>query len=232
MGRETLQRTVDLAQNQLNMEVIYGDTDSIMINTNSTDLAQVKELGSQVKREVNKLYKTLELELDGVFKSMLLLKKKKYAALVVDERPDGTVGYTKELKGLDLVRRDWCRLSKTLGKFVLDRILSGESREAVVEAIHGRMDEVATAVRAREIPIDEFVVTKGMNKSIKDYPDAKSQPHLQARPQPFAAAAAAAAAAVQSALLAVSCRMSPVGCLLLDVSCWRPLPTLPLPRAA
>ena len=25
MGRETLQRTVDLAQTQLNMEVVYGD---------------------------------------------------------------------------------------------------------------------------------------------------------------------------------------------------------------
>lgn len=33
MGRETLQRTVDIAQNQLSLDVIYGDTDSIMINT-------------------------------------------------------------------------------------------------------------------------------------------------------------------------------------------------------
>jgi hypothetical protein len=33
MGRETLQRTVDVAQTQLNLNVIYGDTDSIMINT-------------------------------------------------------------------------------------------------------------------------------------------------------------------------------------------------------
>jgi DNA polymerase alpha subunit A len=94
-GRETLQRTVDLAETKWNMEVIYGDTDSIMINTNSTDLAHVKELGNQVKREVNKLYKTLELELDGVFKSMLLLKKKKYAALVVEEGKDGEVYYSK-----------------------------------------------------------------------------------------------------------------------------------------
>lgn len=61
-------------------------------------LLQVKDIGNQVKREVNKLYKSLELDLDGVFKSMLLLKKKKYAALVVVERPDGTVTYDKEMK--------------------------------------------------------------------------------------------------------------------------------------
>lgn len=60
--------------------------------------AQVKEIGNQVKREVNKLYKSLELDLDGVFKSMLLLKKKKYAALVVVEHADGTISYEKEMK--------------------------------------------------------------------------------------------------------------------------------------
>lgn len=34
-----------------------------------------------MKAEVNCLYKCLEIEIDGVFKSLLLLKKKKYAAL-------------------------------------------------------------------------------------------------------------------------------------------------------
>ena len=42
-GRESLQRTVDLSETQLGLEVIYGDTDSVMINTHSTDLKQVKE---------------------------------------------------------------------------------------------------------------------------------------------------------------------------------------------
>lgn len=37
----------------------------------------------QVKRAVNKRYKLLEIELDGIYKSMLLLKKKKYAAMKV-----------------------------------------------------------------------------------------------------------------------------------------------------
>lgn len=58
----------------------------------------MKDIGNQVKREVNKLYRSLELDLDGVFKSMLLLKKKKYAALIVVEGPDGSVTYEKEMK--------------------------------------------------------------------------------------------------------------------------------------
>ena len=34
-------------------------------------------------------------------------------------------------------------------------------------------------MRAKEVPLKEYVITKGLNKSPKDYPDAKAQPHLQ-----------------------------------------------------
>lgn len=110
---------------------------------------------------------------------MLLLKKKKYAALVVAEQPDGTVTYTKERKGLDMVRRDWCVWSKDLGYTVLDHILSGEERETIVGKIHLLLEAEAAAARAGELPLAKYVITRGLNKHPKDYPDANSQPHLQ-----------------------------------------------------
>lgn len=61
------------------------------------------------------MYRLLEIDIDGVFKSMLLLKKKKYAALTVQKTGD-TVTYKEELKGLDIVRRDWCLLAKQAGE--------------------------------------------------------------------------------------------------------------------
>ncbi|MEQ2185686.1 hypothetical protein GOODEAATRI_020845 [Goodea atripinnis] len=70
-----------------------------------------------VKAEVNKLYKLLEIDIDGVFKSLLLLKKKKYAALVVEQHAEGRYSVKQELKGLDIVRRDWCDLAKECGKY-------------------------------------------------------------------------------------------------------------------
>ena len=42
-------------------------------------------MGKLLKQEVNVLYKCLEIEIDGVFKSLLLLKKKKYAALKIED---------------------------------------------------------------------------------------------------------------------------------------------------
>ena len=53
-GREILQSTVDLVSN-LNLEVIYGDTDSIMINTGSDDIADVRAKGAAVKKEVKRM---------------------------------------------------------------------------------------------------------------------------------------------------------------------------------
>lgn len=38
----------------IHRQVIYGDTDSIMIHTGLDNLAQAKEIGSKVKKEINK----------------------------------------------------------------------------------------------------------------------------------------------------------------------------------
>lgn len=69
-----------------------------------------------MKSEINKSYKLLEIDIDGIFKSLLLLKKKKYAALIVEPTGDGKYVTKQELKGLDIVRRDWCELAKMAGK--------------------------------------------------------------------------------------------------------------------
>lgn len=183
MGRETLQKTVDIAQHTVGLDVIYGDTDSIMINTRINDteeIAQVTKLGEKVKKEVNKLYRTLELEIDGIFRSMLLLKKKKYAARTVEKVENGKiVKYGQELKGLDLVRRDWCIQSRETGRYVTEQILSGEENEILVSNIYNHLESVATKMRSNELELEKYTITKGLSKHPNDYPDAKSLPHVQ-----------------------------------------------------
>lgn len=177
-GREILQSTVNLASN-LEMNVIYGDTDSIMVYTNSTDLEEVKKMGNTLRKSVNQHYKLLEIGIDGYYKHMLLLKKKKYAALLVEEKGDGRLVETIETKGLDLVRRDWCDLSHDVSSHVLDLILSDKEREDVVNEIHTYLEVVAEKIRQGEIPLEKFVINKQLTKRPVDYADAKNQPHVQ-----------------------------------------------------
>ncbi|XP_047424576.1 DNA polymerase alpha catalytic subunit isoform X2 [Mugil cephalus] len=176
-GREILMHTKDMVQ-KMNLEVIYGDTDSIMINTNSKSLEEVFKLGNKVKAEVNKLYKLLEIDIDGVFKSLLLLKKKKYAALVVEQHGEGKYGVKQELKGLDIVRRDWCGLAKECGNYVIGQILSDQSRDTIVENIQKHLVEVGEKVSSGSIPLNQYEIHKALTKDPQDYPDKKSLPHV------------------------------------------------------
>merc|ERR1719412_2227853 len=114
----------------MNLDVIYGDTDSVMVNTNSLDYNEVFKLGAKIKSEVNKLYKLLELDIDGVFRYMLLLKKKKYAAVTLEKDRDGNMVQKTELKGLDIVRRDWSQYAADAGKSIIDIIMTDKSEDA------------------------------------------------------------------------------------------------------
>ncbi|EEF38804.1 DNA polymerase alpha catalytic subunit [Ricinus communis] len=176
-GREILQSTVDLVQNNLNLEVIYGDTDSIMIYSGLEDITKAKAIAGKVIQEVNKKYRCLEIDLDGLYKRMLLLKKKKYAAVKLQFK-DGTPYEVIERKGLDMVRRDWSLLSKELGDFCLAQILSGGSCEDVVESIHNSLMKVQEEMRNGQVALEKYIITKTLTKPPEAYPDAKNQPHV------------------------------------------------------
>ncbi|XVF61189.1 hypothetical protein PTKIN_Ptkin08bG0110100 [Pterospermum kingtungense] len=177
-GREILQSTVDLVQNNLNLEVIYGDTDSIMVYSGLDDISKAKAIAGKVIQEVNKKYRCLEIDLDGLYKRMLLLKKKKYAAVKVQFK-DGMPYEVIERKGLDMVRRDWSLLSKELGDFCLGQILSGGSCEDVVESIHNSLMKVQEEMRNGQVALEKYIITKTLTKPPEAYPDAKNQPHVQ-----------------------------------------------------
>lgn len=77
---------------------------------------------------------------------MLLLKKKKYAAVTMEVR-DGKEILTTELKGLDIVRRDWSEFAANAGKNILTKILSDCSADERVEFIHSKMEELSQALK-------------------------------------------------------------------------------------
>ncbi|KAJ9057001.1 DNA-directed DNA polymerase alpha catalytic subunit pol1 [Entomophthora muscae] len=62
-GREALQSTVELATSE-GLEIIYGDTDSIMINTHTQEVAVANQLARNFKAKVNQSYSKLEIDID------------------------------------------------------------------------------------------------------------------------------------------------------------------------
>uniref|UniRef100_A0AAF5DCN8 DNA polymerase n=1 Tax=Strongyloides stercoralis TaxID=6248 RepID=A0AAF5DCN8_STRER len=173
-GREILLSTKNLVERS-GFRVIYGDTDSIMINSNSHSLKEAKEIAMTVKKMVNKCYKNLEIDLDGVYKKLLLLKKKKYAGLSVNPNNENDV--KRELKGLDIVRRDWSVLVKETGDTIIDLIFS-KDRDDLNYEILSMLGSLKNKLNNMEIGLDKFEIFKQLTKNPTEYNDAKGQAHV------------------------------------------------------
>ena len=135
---------------------MYGDTDSVFVNSNVTELSEAMKISNELKKAVNDRYKLLEIDLDGVFQRLLLLQKKKYAAVKVE---DGT-RTSVEVKGLDMKRREYCALSKAVSQYVLEQILSGEDPDTVVHNIHEYLATMSSEVRGGKVKLDDFIIFK------------------------------------------------------------------------
>ncbi|KAK4879037.1 hypothetical protein RN001_007183 [Aquatica leii] len=177
-GREILTNTKELVE-RMRYEVIYGDTDSIMINTNVLDYDEVLKVGVKIKQEINRLYRQVELDIDGVFKYLLLLKKKKYAAVVLSKDRNNELCSHQEHKGLDIVRRDWSQLAATAGKFTLDNILNDQSYEERIENIYAHLSKLRDDLEQNKVPLSLLVITKQLTRDPKLYSNVAQLPHVQ-----------------------------------------------------
>ncbi|QSZ29438.1 hypothetical protein DSL72_003952 [Monilinia vaccinii-corymbosi] len=176
-GREILRSTKDLAESK-SLQVIYGDTDSVMINANVDNIHDALAVGNDFKRSVNDRYKLLEIDIDNVFRRILLQAKKKYAAINLVQ-VDGKFIEKMEVKGLDMKRREFCNLSKEISSQLLNEILSGDDAEAVITRIHDYLREISTKMREGNVPVQKYTIYTKLGKAPKDYPNADNMPQVQ-----------------------------------------------------
>lgn len=194
-GRSLIERTADLVKEK-NYEVIYGDTDSVMINSRQQDLIETLRIALQLKKDINREFKGkkkqsfLEVGIDGIFKSFLIHSKKKYAAMMLDNfdlinknmkalvtgniRPE----YKLEIKGLDFVRRDWCGLTKKAGRELLEIILNKEDMDDVLTDVYSYLETLSKKIKHKKIKLENLVIYKVLKKRPDAYKDKRSQPHV------------------------------------------------------
>jgi DNA polymerase delta subunit 1 len=138
-GRQMIEKTKEEVEARYTVEngygadakVIYGDTDSVMVNFGPYDVAKTMELGRDAANFVSdKFTKPIKLEFEKVYFPYLLINKKRYAGLYWTN-PDK---YDKmDSKGIETVRRDNCRLVQTVIETVLRKILMDQDEQAAQE---------------------------------------------------------------------------------------------------
>lgn len=154
-GRETLTQTKEVA-GSLSLDVVYGDTDSVFVNSNVTTYPEAMKIANDFKKHVNEKYHLLEIDVDAVFARVLLLQKKKYAAMKVFS--DGS--QKRDVKGLDMVRREYCQFSKNVSGKVVDQILSGKATEDVIAEIHEYLTTTGQQLKDGKIDLDDLIIYK------------------------------------------------------------------------
>ena len=114
-------------------QVIYGDTDSVMVKFGTEDLKEVMKLGEDAAAYVSeKFIRPIKLEFEKVYYPYLLINKKRYAGLYWTN-PEK---YDKmDSKGIETVRRDNCRLVQTVIETVLRKILMDRDVQGAEESV-------------------------------------------------------------------------------------------------
>lgn len=162
VGRELLQKTRDEILS-MDYEVIYGDTDSVFVKVKTHDLEKAYAKGNQIVSKI-KLPGKLTLEFEKIFRSFLILTKKRYAGWSF-EKVDGEWSDKIEMKGIETVRRDWPDIVTETMNVVLNTILKEGDIKKAIKFVQGEVDMLVTG----SVDLKKLTVTKSITKSLDRY---------------------------------------------------------------
>ncbi|KAG9054686.1 DNA-directed DNA polymerase delta [Serendipita sp. 407] len=170
-GRQMIERTKTVVESHFSLangrkwdaKVIYGDTDSVMVEFGCDDLETAMELGREAASFVTEteFVKPINLEFEKVYFPYLLINKKRYAGLYWT-KPEK---YDKmDAKGIETVRRDNCRLVSTVIETCLQKLLIDKD----VDAAENYVKRMISDLLQNKIDMSQLVITKALSKENYD----------------------------------------------------------------
>ncbi|KAL0863005.1 hypothetical protein Bca101_042123 [Brassica carinata] len=170
-GRQMIEQTKKFVEDKFttlggyeyNAEVIYGDTDSVMVQFGVPDVEAAMTLGKEAAEFISGTFiKPIKLEFEKVYFPYLLINKKRYAGLVWTNPQK----FDKmDTKGIETVRRDNCLLVKNLVTESLHKILIDRDVPGAAEYVKNTIADLLL----NRIDLSLLVITKGLTKTGDDY---------------------------------------------------------------
>ncbi|CAL9748000.1 unnamed protein product [Musa acuminata subsp. burmannicoides] len=170
-GRQMIEHTKKLVEEKFtisggydrNAEVVYGDTDSVMVQFGEPTVEAAMKLGREAAEYITGTFiKPIRLEFEKVYYPYLLISKKRYAGLYWT-KPDT---FDKmDTKGIETVRRDNCLLVKNLVNECLHKILIDQDVPGAVQYVKNTISDLLM----NRVDLSLLVITKGLTKTGDDY---------------------------------------------------------------
>lgn len=178
-GRQLIQLARDRVQKRFcrangythDARVLYGDTDSIMIDFGTSDLALVSKLALEAQNMLNAEFKkqpgsVVKIEAEKIYVHFLLLAPKNYAGYKLP--PDstqmppkellGTKQFPLDMKGIETVRRDKIGLSQRLCEQTLIKCLRDLDPNGAIEYCKQEI----TKLLQGKIDLSELILSKAL----------------------------------------------------------------------
>ena len=178
-GREMIEATKKAVEKEYTIqngyssdaEVIYGDTDSVMVRFGVDSVEAAMKLGKDAAQRITKIFPVpVSLEFEKVYFPYLLMAKKRYAGLYWTNPKK----YDKlDCKGIETVRRDNCQLVRTVIDTCLRKILI---EQKVDEAVSYAKSQIS-ALLQNKVDISLLIVSKSLSADSEDYKN--KQPHVE-----------------------------------------------------
>jgi DNA polymerase delta subunit 1 len=163
-GREMIDQTKSEVERLYpGARVIYGDTDSVMVDFGTSSLEESMRLGEEAAEKVTAVFTPpIRLEFEKVYFPYLLINKKRYAGLLWT-RPEK---WDKmDFKGIETVRRDNSLLVKYLITEVLKKILMDRDVEGAQALVRQTISELVQ----NKLDLSMLVISKQLSKDASEY---------------------------------------------------------------
>lgn len=169
-GREELLAARDAVE-RAGFTVVLGDTDSVAFPVESASSAdEAAEIAGRVMREINEASRqAISMDVQSIFDGMVIShKKKKYAGTEVWHGT--TIAPRTVVKGMELVRSDWCGASRDSCRAVLEILLAHARGEMDATETAVALAEALDAIRAKDWALEDLVMTRPLTEPVGSDP--------------------------------------------------------------
>ena len=162
-GRDRIQDAKRIVETEFGGQVIYGDTDSIFIKFQTTNLEESMKLGQQAAERITSWInrKPYKIEYEKTFYPFILFCRKRYVGMMYEDDPTKC---KRKSMGIALKRRDNAPIVKDVFGGALDILM--EKRD--IKAAQKFVQDMLVQVMQNKIPLDKYVVTKQLRDDYKN----------------------------------------------------------------
>ena len=174
-GREVIEFTEEAA-NEIDKEVTYGDTDSVMLELGGEiDKQEAIEQSFEIEEHINDAYDEFverlnasthrfQIEFEKLYRRFFQAgKKKRYAGHIVWK--EGKDVDDLDITGFEYKRSDIAPITKEVQKKVLEMIVTGAEPEEIKDYVH----EVIQRVKSGDVSHDEIGIPGGIGQKLDNY---------------------------------------------------------------